>query len=198
MGVTAAEYLREERDGSLIHRRSAVPRSGPSGPPSAESQPKGRLSGRGWPPCGGEGSETAEAGEPGYVVIRQADAAMFARQVDCLVAAVAAMRQEVEALKAESARRVTINHQQAKSLAARMRERAEQLCIKHGLDPQAHAAAFRAAVKRAVLDDMGIEDLHDLPLSGLDAARARIDTWDSWTLARKRKRIEEERHGAAD
>jgi len=190
MGVTAAEYLREERDGG--------PHPPPFGGPPSPLR-RGRLRN------GGEGSgtaeaaqEIAEAGEPGYVVIRQADAAMFARQVDCLVAAVAAMRQEVEALKAESDRRVTINHQQAKGLAARMRQRAEQLCIKHGLEPRAHAAAFRAAVKKAVLDDMGIEDLHDLPLSGLDAARARIDTWDSWTLARKRKRIEEERHGAAD
>ena len=144
------------------------------------------------PAAAGEGSE------PGYVVIRQEDALAFSREVRELTAALLMLQKEVEELKRDNAQKVSVNHQQAKGLAARMRERAEQLCIKHGLEPRAHAAAFRAAVKKAVLDDMGIEDLHDLPLSGLDAARARIDTWDSWTLARKRKRIEEERHGAAD
>ena len=60
------------RRGDLIHRRSAVPRSGPSGPPSAENRPKGRFSGRGWPPCGGEGSGTRCGGEGSWAAAGKA------------------------------------------------------------------------------------------------------------------------------
>ena len=128
--------------------------------------------------------------ETGYVVIREEDARMFSRQVRELTAALLILQKEVEELKRDNARKVTINHQQAKGLAARIRQRAEALCEKYDLDPKVHGAAFRAAIKRDVLNGYGVKDPHDIPLRDLPVAMEQIDAWTSYALVRKRRAVD--------
>lgn len=132
---------------------------------------------------------------PGYVVIREEDAQIFARQVRELTAALLMLQKEVEELKRDNAQKVSVNHQQAKGLAARIRQRAEALCDKYDLDPKIHGAAFRAAIKRDVLNGYGVKDPHDIPLRDLDLAMEQIDAWTSYALVRRRREIEKETQG---
>lgn len=135
-------------------------------------------------------SEPERQEEPGYVVIRQEDAVNFSRQVRELTAALLMLQREVEAMKRDNAHRATINHQQAKALAARIRERAEAICGKYQLEPRAHAAAFRAAIKKSVLNGCGVQDLHDIPLGDYEFIVQQIDSWSSYALVRKRREID--------
>ena len=135
-------------------------------------------------------SEPERQEEPGYVVIRREDAVNFSRQVRELTAALLMLQREVEAMKRDNAHRATINHQQAKALAARIRERAEAICAKYDLEPRAHAAAFRAAIKKSVLNGCGVQDLHDIPLGDYEFIVQQIDSWSSFALVRKRRGID--------
>ena len=136
------------------------------------------------PAAAGEGSE------PGYVVIRQEDAQAFSREVRELTAALLMLKQEVETLKRDNAQKVSLNHQQAKGVAARIRQRADALCEKYDLDPKVHGAAFRAAIKRDVLNGCGVKDPHDIPLRDLPLCMEQIDAWTSYALVRKRRAID--------
>lgn len=109
-----------------------------------------------------------------------------------LAAVVGILREEMEQMKKDNERRVTVNHQQALMLQGLIRERAEQICIKYHLDPVKHRAAFRTALKKATLSGWGIADLHDLPLICYDAAASFIRSWTSYTLVNKRRRIDEQ------
>lgn len=133
--------------------------------------------------------------DPGYVVIRQEDAQIFSRQVRELTAALLMLQKEVEQMKRDNARKVTVNHQQARGLASRIRERAEALCDKYDLDPKVHGAAFRAAIKRDVLNGYGVKDAHDIPLRDLTLCMEQIDSWTSYALVRKRRAMD---NGRAD
>ena len=135
-------------------------------------------------------SEPERQEEPGYVVIRREDAVNFSRQVRELTAALLMLQREVEAMKRDNAHRATVNHQQAKALAARIRERAEAICAKYDLEPRAHAAAFRAAIKKSVLNGCGVQDLHDIPLGDYEFIVQQIDSWSSFALVRKRRGID--------
>ena len=135
-------------------------------------------------------SEPERQEEPGYVVIRREDAVNFSRQVRELTAALLMLQREVEAMKRDNAHRATINHQQAKALAARIRERAEAICAKYDLEPRAHAAAFRASIKKSVLNGCGVQDLHDIPLGDYEFIVQQIDSWSSYALVRKRREID--------
>lgn len=104
---------------------------------------------------------------------------------------VAAMQARLDALERESGRKVTISHAQALSLGRRISLRAMELCEKYRLDGKADCAAFRAAIKKAMLTQYAIRDLHDLPLSSLDAAGRAIDNFTSIGLVRERR----EKHG---
>lgn len=135
-------------------------------------------------------SEPERQAEPGYVVIRREDAVNFSRQVRELTAALLMLQREVEAMKRDNAHRATINHQQAKALAARIRDRAEEICGKYQLEPRAHATAFRAAIKKSVLNGCGVQDLHDIPLGDYEFIVQQIDSWSSFALVRKRREID--------
>lgn len=135
-------------------------------------------------------SEPERQAEPGYVVIRQEDALKFSREVREVTAALLMLQREVEIMKRDNAHRATINHQQAKALASRIRERAEAICAKYDLEPRAHAAAFRAAIKKSVLNGCGVQDLHDIPLGDYEFTVQQIDSWSSFALVRKRRGID--------
>ena len=138
--------------------------------------------------------------ETGYLVIRQEDAQAFSREVRELTAALLMLKQEVETLKRDSARQVTVNHQQAKGLVTRIRLRAEALCDKYSLDVRIHGAAFRAAIKKDILSGYAVKDLHDIPLSEWEDCMQRIDAWTSYALVRRRREAEKEAqdHGRTD
>lgn len=104
---------------------------------------------------------------------------------------VATMQARIDALERENGRKVTISHAQTLSLGRRISLRAMELCEKYRLDGKADYAAFRAAIKKALLAQYAIRDLHDLPLSSLDAAGRAIDNFSSIALVRERR----EKHG---
>lgn len=121
------------------------------------------------------------------ILAQQENNEQLGRCVGQLASMLAVLQQEVAAMQKDHARRITVNHQQAKGLMARIRERAEAICAKYALDPRVHGAAFRAACKKAVLQSYGIDDLHDLPLCDLELAMQQIDSWTSYALVRKRR-----------
>ena len=104
---------------------------------------------------------------------------------------VATMQARIDALERENGRRVTISHAQALALGRRISLRAGGLCEKYRLDSKADYSAFRAAIKKALLTQYAIRDLHDLPLSSLDAAGRAIDNFSSIALVKERR----EKHG---
>lgn len=132
------------------------------------------------------------AADPTALVLRQEEAVQqLGLYVGQLAGMMMALQQEVEHLKRDNARRVTINHQQAKGLAARIRDRATAVCDKYRLDARMHGAFFRSAIKKAVLQGYGIQDLHDIPLQGLEMVMQQVDGWvPGIALVRKRREIE--------
>ena len=80
--------------------------------------------------------------------------------------------------------KVTILHQDALKLGQLIRERAKVLTDKYQLGP-AGERKLRAAIKKAVLQQYGIRDLHDLPARRLTAARMLIENWSSYQAIRE-------------
>ena len=101
-----------------------------------------------------------------------------------------AQQRRIDQLEKDNAMRITINHQQAKALMNKARERAGQICEKYGLEEKAHGAAIRGAIKRAALREYGIRDLHDLPLGSFEDAKALMGAYSDFSLVQKRRKIE--------
>ena len=127
------------------------------------------------------------AAETQQMALSAADMQRLGLYIGQLGQLVAAMQARLDALERENGRKVTISHAQALSLGRRISLRAMDLCEKYRLDGKADQAAFRAAIKKSVLAQHGIRDLHDLPLSSLDAAGRAIDNFTSIGLVRERR-----------
>ena len=80
--------------------------------------------------------------------------------------------------------KVTILHQDALKLGQLIKARARVLADKYQLGP-AGERRIRAAIKKAVLQQYGIRDLHDLPARRLAAARMLIEGWSSYQAIRE-------------
>ena len=80
--------------------------------------------------------------------------------------------------------KATILHQDALKLGQLIKARARALSDKYRLGP-AGERRIRAAIKKAVLTQYGIKDLHDLPARRLAAARMLIDGWSSYQVIRE-------------
>ena len=134
------------------------------------------------------------AAETQQMALSAADMQRLGLYIGQLGRLVATMQARIDALERENGRRVTISHAQALSLGRRISLRAMELCEKYRLDGKADYAAFRAAIKKALLTQHGIRDLHDLPLGSLDAVGRAIDNFSSIALVRERreKRRQEE------
>lgn len=130
-------------------------------------------------------SEIIKAEE--IVALPAAELQRFSQYVDQLGQLVMAMQRRMDALEKESAQKVTISHEQSKALQKRSAKRAEGICEKYGLDPKADGAAFRAAIKKALLKEYQIKDLHDLPLRSLDGAGRIIDNFTDIALVMERR-----------
>ncbi len=80
--------------------------------------------------------------------------------------------------------KVTILHQDALKLGQLIKARTRVLADKYQLGP-AGERRIRAAIKKAVLSQYGIRDLHDLPARRLPAARMLIENWSSYQVIRE-------------
>lgn len=98
----------------------------------------------------------------------------------CLLQLDARMRRQEELMQ----RKVTIRHDQQKKLLAEIRHRAAEIAVKYHLPPEA-VKDVRAAIRKDVLAQQGIRDLHDLPDSSLGSAMSAIVAWDSYSLIRR-------------
>ena len=99
-----------------------------------------------------------------------------------LLGAVARLEARIAALEDDG--KVTILHQDALKLGQLIKARAKVLSDKYQLGP-AGERRIRAAIKRAVLTQYGIRDLHDLPARRLAAARMLIEGWSSYQVIRE-------------
>lgn len=124
----------------------------------------------------------------GAFIVPEQTAADLSAHVQQLGRIVALMLRKMDEMEAESARRVTVNHAQALALTARIRARAAEICAVYDLTGQGDAAAFRAAIKKAVLGRFGIRDLHDLPLRALVEAERMIDNYANIALVMERRK----------
>lgn len=134
---------------------------------------------------------SVSAAESQQMALNAADLQRLGLYIGQLGQLVAAMQARIDALERENGRRVTISHAQALALGRRISLRAMELCEKYRLDGKADYSAFRAAIKKALLTQYAIRDLHDLPLSSLDAAGRAIDNFVSIALVKERR----EKHG---
>ena len=99
-----------------------------------------------------------------------------------LIGVVARLEARIAALEDDG--KVTILHQDALKLGQLIKARAKVLSDKYQLGP-AGERRIRAAIKRAVLTQYGIRDLHDLPARRLAAARMLIEGWSSYQVIRE-------------
>ena len=99
-----------------------------------------------------------------------------------LLSVVARLEARIAALEEDG--KVTVLHQDALKLGQLIRERAKVLTDKYQLGP-AGERKLRAAIKKAVLQQYGIRDLHDLPARRLPAARMLIENWSSYQAIRE-------------
>jgi len=91
----------------------------------------------------------------------------------------------------ERQRIITICHQEALELMARIRKHAEKYGEKYGLNRKEDTAAFRGAIKKDLIREYGIRDLHDLPESELERAGRFIDGWKNIRLVMKRRETDQ-------
>lgn len=101
----------------------------------------------------------------------------------CLLQLDARLRRQEELMQ----RKVTIPHAKQKQLMAEIRHRAEEIAVKYRLPPES-AKDVRAAIRKDIMAQHGIRDLHDLPESSLGAAMSAIVAWDSYSLIRRLRR----------
>ena len=99
-----------------------------------------------------------------------------------LIGVVARLEARIAALEDDG--KVTILHQDALKLGQLIKARAKVLSDKYQLGP-AGERRIRAAIKKAVLTQYGIRDLHDLPARRLAAARMLIEGWSSYQVIRE-------------
>ena len=99
-----------------------------------------------------------------------------------LLGEIARLNARLSALEEDG--KITILHQDALKLGQLIKARARVLADKYQLGP-AGERRIRAAIKRAVLTQYGIRDLHDLPARRLAAARMLIDGWSSYQVIRE-------------
>lgn len=104
----------------------------------------------------------------------------YADRLDALEIAVSALVARLE----QSDRSVTILHADALALQRRIRTRAADLAARYQL-PTSGEKALRSGIKKAVLAQWRVKDLHDLPRRDLEAAGMFIDSWSSFALVKK-------------
>ena len=103
-------------------------------------------------------------------------------QINQLAMMISQLNARLAAMEDES--KVTILHQDALRLSSMIKARARAVADRYQLGP-AGERRIRAAIKKDVLTQYGIKDLHDLPARRLTAARMLIEGWSSWQAVRE-------------
>ena len=79
----------------------------------------------------------------------------------------------------------TLSHDEVLQLMLKIRLRAAEYCTRYELNDKKEEAAVRAAIKKAVLKQQGIRDLHDCPQIALEGVVKLIDRWTDIRLVMK-------------
>ena len=79
----------------------------------------------------------------------------------------------------------TLSHDEVLQLMLKIRLRAAEYCTRYELNDRKEEAAVRAAIKKAVLKQQGIRDLHDCPQIALEGVVKLIDRWTDIRLVMK-------------
>ena len=101
-------------------------------------------------------------------------------RLDALELAVTALVARLE----QSDRSVTALHADVLALQRRIRARAADLAARYQLDG-AGEKRVRAGIKKALMDQWRVKDLHDLPKRDLEAAGMYVDTWSSFAMVKR-------------
>ena len=104
----------------------------------------------------------------------------YANRLDALEIAVSALVARLE----QSDRSVTILHADALALQRRIRTRAADLAARYQLTTSGEKA-LRSGIKKAVLAQWRVKDLHDLPRRDLEAAGVYVDSWSSFAMVKR-------------
>ena len=99
-----------------------------------------------------------------------------------LIRVVARLEARLSALE-EKGDKITILHKDALALGREIRARADEIGARYQLDEKA-VRAIRSAIKKDVLRQYGIRDLHDLPAKALPSCRTAIRMWSSLSVIR--------------
>lgn len=79
----------------------------------------------------------------------------------------------------------TLSHDEVLQLMLKIRLRAAEYCTRYELNDRKEETAVRAAIKKAVLKQQGIRDLHDCPQIALEGVVKLIDRWSDIRLVMK-------------
>ena len=79
----------------------------------------------------------------------------------------------------------TLSHDEVLQLMLKIRLRAAEYCTRYELNDKKEETAVRAAIKKAVLKQQGIRDLHDCPQIALEGVVKLIDRWSDIRLVMK-------------
>ena len=104
----------------------------------------------------------------------------YADRLDALEMTLQALVARIEM----SDKAVTVLHADVLDMLKRIRVRAAELAARYQL-PAAAEGEIRKAIKKAVLEQWRIRDLHDLPRRDLEAAGIFIGSYASFVLIRK-------------
>ena len=95
-----------------------------------------------------------------------------------LVMVVGRLEARLAALEADKSDKVTILHADVNRLNKMIRQRADVIGARYELDT-AGIRRIRAAIRKDVLKQYGIRDLHDLPAKRLPTCQLLISNWSS-------------------
>ena len=99
-----------------------------------------------------------------------------------LVRVVARLEARLSALEEQSGK-ITILHKDALALGREIRARADEIGARYQLDEKA-VRAIRSAIKKDVLRQYGVGDLHDLPAKALPSCHTAVRMWSSLAVIR--------------
>ena len=99
-----------------------------------------------------------------------------------LVRVVARLEARLSALEEQSGK-VTILHKDALALGREIRARADEIGARYQLGEKA-VRSVRSAIKKEILSQYGVADLHDLPAKALPSCHTAIRMWSSLSVIR--------------
>lgn len=114
--------------------------------------------------------------------VRDEESSRLITVTEQLTMIVARLEARLSALEDRGGR--TILHKDALALNRAIRDRAAKIVARYDLG-EAGEKRIRSAIKKDVLRQYGIRDLHDLPEKMLPACRLLIDQWSSLAAIRE-------------